>query len=343
MIKHPPAHPDLVVATYNVQKGIGTDLRRDARRTERVISALGADIVAVQEGDRRFGNRAGVLDLAVLRASSGLVPVPVAAPLGALAHGWHGNLLLVRAAAVESVRGLHLPGAEPRGALIVDLDLAQFGPVRVIAVHLALLARARRAQARMLAEVRAGRRVCGAFYGHPGVFAVAPHQAIAQARAEGYEASMEPGISAEDCLYADLGLDPGATGCQHFEAGQFLTHRRRVDRGALLVLWQAGMAVSGREGRPLAMGAWQRLLTQRLLQDYPADHRVTLYEAATLAIARPRTEGVRLSGLGEAALRPQTTLVLPPCEALRPDREMLDLIAGMDGVAPSSAVSTSTA
>ena len=195
----------------------------------------------------------------------------------------------------------------------------------------------------MLAEVRAGRRVCGAFYGHPGVFAVAPHQAIAQARAEGYEASMEPGISAEDCLYADLGLDPGATGCQHFEAGQFLTHRRRVDRGALLVLWQAGMAVSGREGRPLAMGAWQRLLTQRLLQDYPADHRVTLYEAATLAIARPRTEGVRLSGLGEAALRPQTTLVLPPCEALRPDREMLDLIAGMDGVAPSSAVSTSTA
>lgn len=155
MIKHPPAHPDLVVATYNVQKGIGTDLRRDARRTERVISALGADIVAVQEGDRRFGNRAGVLDLAVLRASSGLVPVPVAAPLGALAHGWHGNLLLVRAAAVESVRGLHLPGAEPRGALIVDLDLAQFGPVRVIAVHLALLARARRAQARMLAEVAA--------------------------------------------------------------------------------------------------------------------------------------------------------------------------------------------
>ena len=32
----------------------------------------------------------------------------------------------------------------------------------------------------MLAEVRAGRRVCGAFYGHPGVFAQAPHRAIAQ-------------------------------------------------------------------------------------------------------------------------------------------------------------------
>src|SRR5262245_61816673 len=37
----------------------------------------------------------------------------------------------------------------------------------------------------MLAEVRAGRRVCGAFYGHPGVFAQAPHRAIERARQEG--------------------------------------------------------------------------------------------------------------------------------------------------------------
>jgi len=61
----------------------------------------------------------------------------------------------------------------------------------------------------MLAEVRVGKTVCGAFYGHPGVFAQAPHRAIQQARAEGYAAHMEPGISAEDCLYADLGIDPG--------------------------------------------------------------------------------------------------------------------------------------
>ena len=58
----------------------------------------------------------------------------------------------------------------------------------------------------MLIEVRAGRRICGAFYGHPGVFALPPHKAIAAARAEGYPAHMEPGVSAEDCLYADLRL-----------------------------------------------------------------------------------------------------------------------------------------
>ena len=42
----------------------------------------------------------------------------------------------------------------------------------------------------MLTEVRAGRRVCGAFYGHPGVFAGVPHEAIEQARREGYAAHM---------------------------------------------------------------------------------------------------------------------------------------------------------
>src|SRR5688500_9209834 len=55
--------------------------------------------------------------------------------------------------------------------------------------------------AAILAEVRNGRHVCAAFYGHPGVFAWPSHQAVATARAEGYRAYMEPGISAADCLY----------------------------------------------------------------------------------------------------------------------------------------------
>ena len=56
----------------------------------------------------------------------------------------------------------------------------------------------------------------------PGVFARVPHKAIAQARAEGFEAHMEAGVSAEDCLYADLGIDPGEVGCQQYEASQFM-------------------------------------------------------------------------------------------------------------------------
>src|SRR5262245_3102696 len=72
--------------------------------------------------------------------------------------------------------------------------------------------------ARILARLRQGLDVCAAFYGHPGVMAIPSHVAIRQAREEGYDAWMLPAISAADCLYADLGIDPGAQGCQSFEA-----------------------------------------------------------------------------------------------------------------------------
>lgn len=153
--------PHLTVATYNIQKGIGSDFLRRPARPAAVLAALGADLVAVQEGDRRFGERAGVLDLGALHARCGLRPVQVPARLGALAHGWHGNLLLVRGAEVQAVQVVDLPGAEPRGALVADLAQQGFGPLRVIAVHLALLAQARRDQARVLARLvaEAGRPV----------------------------------------------------------------------------------------------------------------------------------------------------------------------------------------
>ena len=84
-------------------------------------------------------------------------------------------------------------------------------------------------------EVRLGKQVCGAFYGHPGVFAWPPHESIKQARKEGFMAHMEPGVSAEDCLYADLAIDPGKKGCAHYEASQFLFNHRPFDDTAYLI------------------------------------------------------------------------------------------------------------
>src|ERR1700676_3415101 len=90
----------------------------------------------------------------------------------------------------------------------------------------------------ILSRVRQGVKVCGAFYGHPGVFAFPTHEAIRRARADGIEARMLPGVSAEDCLFADLGIDPAPTGCQSFEATDFLVYNRHIDPTAALVLWQ---------------------------------------------------------------------------------------------------------
>lgn len=184
--------------------------------------------------------------------------------------------------------------------------------------------------AAMLAEVRAGRRVCGVFYGHPGVFAQAPHKAVAAARAEGFDATMEPGVSAEDCLYADLGIDPGRVGCQHYEASQLMFYRRRIDPTAYLVLWQAGIA-GDRSFRRFATGApYVRLLVELLAADYPLDHPCTVYEAATLPIRAPRIDTVPLAGLPDAGLTLQSTVVLPPAGPLQQNHAMLARLAALD-------------
>lgn len=186
----------------------------------------------------------------------------------------------------------------------------------------------------MLAPVRAGQRVCGAFYGHPGVFAQAPHRAIAQARAEGHAAVMEAAVSAEDCLYADLGLDPGDTGCQHFEASQLMFYRRRIDPSALLVLWQVGMA-GERSLRSFAPSpARLQLLVERLQEDYPAGHACLLYEAATLPIQAPRIDTLALRDLPRASLHLHTTLVVPPARPMQRDEAML---ARLDALAADTA------
>jgi len=135
---------DLLIASYNVHKCVGIDKKFDPDRIGHVIGEINADIVAIQEADKRFGERSGLLDLARLERESNLVPVPVASlyPKG---HGWHGNLLLFRAGVVRRVQQLVLPGLEPRGAVVADIDL-DAGPLRIIAAHLGLLKHSRQQQ-----------------------------------------------------------------------------------------------------------------------------------------------------------------------------------------------------
>ncbi|HEY1138562.1 MAG TPA: SAM-dependent methyltransferase [Xanthomonadaceae bacterium] len=183
----------------------------------------------------------------------------------------------------------------------------------------------------MLSEVRAGRRVCGVFYGHPGVFAQVPHHAIAQARSEGFDAQMHAGISAEDCLYADLGIDPGTFGCQHYEASQLMFYQRRLDPSAYLVLWQIGVAGDRSVSRFGTGPAHRRLLIELLAgEGYPLDHEVIVYEAATLPIVEPRMERMPLSALVDAELRLQSTLVVPPARPMARNEVMLAMLARLD-------------
>jgi len=136
---------DTVIASYNVHKCVGIDKIFNPARIVNVIVELNADVLALQEVDKRFGKRVGLLDLDDLEHKTGLVPVPIDT-ISPAVQGWHGNALFFRKGTVRDVHQIHLPSIEPRGALIVEFDL-QAGPLRIIAAHLGLLRRSRAQQA----------------------------------------------------------------------------------------------------------------------------------------------------------------------------------------------------
>ncbi len=146
------AEGDLRVASWNLHKCVGTDGVFDPVRSAAVIAEMNADIVALQEADKRFGRRTGLLDLALLEREAGLVPLRISELSDG--HGWHGNALLVRPGTEARIRRLRLPGAEPRGAVMAELDLPT-GKLRVVAAHLGLLLHSRNRQATAILEALA--------------------------------------------------------------------------------------------------------------------------------------------------------------------------------------------
>jgi precorrin-3B methylase len=178
---------------------------------------------------------------------------------------------------------------------------------------------------RILVAVRSGAYVCAAFYGHPGVFVNPAHDAIRRARREGFAARMLPGISAEDCLFADLGVDPVDSGCQSFEATDFLAYKRRFDPTSTLILWQAGLL--GEPSLPQMAGSRpERLkrLTAVLRRHYDARHPVVLYEAAQFPTCPPRVKRIPLDRLPATEVWPMMTLYIRPKRSREADPAIMD-------------------
>ena len=138
----------LKVATYNIRKCIGTDRRRDPERVLSVLREIDAEIVALQEADRRFGQRATAIPHHMFLEKSDYVPVD----FGGRAHGigWHGNALLVRRGIeVRDARPLVIPTLEPRGAVVAELKVGG-QLLRILGGHLDLSGLWRRRQIRAI-------------------------------------------------------------------------------------------------------------------------------------------------------------------------------------------------
>jgi endonuclease/exonuclease/phosphatase family metal-dependent hydrolase len=136
------------IASYNIRKAVGLDWKRDPDRIVDVLAELEADIVVLQEADRRIGARAGVLSLQRLEADLGLQLAEVS--LRPQSHGWHGNVILAkRSLQLETGTRIELPHRDPRGAVSAIVSEPN---LEIIGTHLGLTPRTRQRQMDLLAN-----------------------------------------------------------------------------------------------------------------------------------------------------------------------------------------------
>ena len=134
----------LRIASYNIRKARGLDQKRRPDRTVQVINGLEADVVVLQEADKRLGQRHPALPRAMIEAETDFELVEVCA--NDISLGWHGNAMLVRREfKIEDGEPLDLPTLEPRGAVRGDL-FCDGQKIRIVGTHLDLSGLRRRDQ-----------------------------------------------------------------------------------------------------------------------------------------------------------------------------------------------------
>jgi len=140
----------ICVASYNIRKSVGTDWRRRPMQILEVLNEIRADVIALQEVDRRFGAKISSLSPTAIREATRYRPIH----FGIRPHslGWHGNTILVREG-IEVLRKkrLVLPALEPRGAALADIRVGE-ERLRVVGMHLGLVSLWRKRQARAVLD-----------------------------------------------------------------------------------------------------------------------------------------------------------------------------------------------
>ena len=157
-----------------MHKAVGLDGRRDPHRVLRVLQEIDADIVALQEADKRMGGRGSTVPHELIDDHGMYRPVHLGVKhkrrlervrkhadrllkVDTRNIGWHGNALLVkRHIQVMDCAALDLPTFEPRGAVLAELLIGD-KPLRVIGMHLDLSGMWRRKQIRTILDAVAKR------------------------------------------------------------------------------------------------------------------------------------------------------------------------------------------
>ncbi|HRD69005.1 MAG TPA: SAM-dependent methyltransferase [Legionella sp.] len=150
--------------------------------------------------------------------------------------------------------------------------------------------------------------LCVVFYGHPTVFASSALTAVEKVKAMRGNAIILPAVSAMDCLFSELRIDPGERGCFSIDATELLLYERVLDIFSHVILWQ--LFNLGMHDRQFTSKLY--ILVDYLNSYYPIDHPVCLYEGAMLPTQKSRVEWIKLEQLKNAEIKPTSTLYIKP-------------------------------
>jgi precorrin-6B methylase 1 len=168
--------------------------------------------------------------------------------------------------------------------------------------------------ARVIASALEHPPVTFAMSGHPTVGAEAPFLIQALAKSLGLNVSVQPGISAMDCLFAELMIDPCQSGVQMFEATDLLLRKHSLIPEVPALIWQIGAVETRlhttRRSKPRR---FERFL-RHVLQFYPSSHEAVAYFASQHPLMRSQILRFPLGNIGDhaAELHPGFTLYIPP-------------------------------
>lgn len=156
--------------------------------------------------------------------------------------------------------------------------------------------------------------ICVVLYGHPMICSsIGAGVQKLQDISPNLNIQTFPAISAEDCLFSDLKIDPLDRGCFSVESTDFILHKHKPNPYVHNIIWQIGMTgVLGLPSLNPVNSSALLNLKNKLLDVYPPSFEVYLYEASIYPEMKPRVLKIKLDDLMEADVSPLTTLYIPP-------------------------------
>jgi len=160
----------------------------------------------------------------------------------------------------------YIEGLSPRATSLFATSYEEDGH-RLNAYH--------RMAARVLDAAMDHPPVTFAMHGHPIVGAYAPFLIRDMARLLDLEVLVLPGVSAMDCLFADLMVDPCVAGMQMYEATDLLLRRRPLQPDVPALIWQIGCVETRLHSQRVSKPERFERLRTHLLRFYPPEHQST--------------------------------------------------------------------